>query len=224
MKELLNKIFHKLTAMCCQKQQIPNLAEYWQARVKLHGKRSVLNLAHSEDEFDAVTATQKQILFPLLKEELLGYETRVLDFGCGPGRFTSDLAELIGGQAVGVDIVPELLKLAPPTARTSYECISSTGTLPFVSASFDIVWSCLVPGGIPDNTLNYTMAEIERVLKPAGLFFYVEGTALRSDTAYWFYRSQEVYINLGSFCAIKVVGKYEDKGEPISVFSGRKYK
>jgi ubiquinone/menaquinone biosynthesis C-methylase UbiE len=53
----------------------------------------------------------KEILFPLLQSQLTGTECNLLDFGCGPGRFTTDLAELISGKAVGVDVVPDLLCL-----------------------------------------------------------------------------------------------------------------
>src|SRR5262245_29125919 len=61
---------------------------YWEARARSLGVRSVLNLRHTEAEIESVTAMQERILFPLLQERLRPDDRRVLDFGCGPGRFT----------------------------------------------------------------------------------------------------------------------------------------
>lgn len=183
----------------------------------------MLNLGHSDASFDVVTDQQKAILFPLLKSELDGSESTVLDFGCGPGRFTQNLAELIGGRGVGVDITPELLELAPKSPNVFFQHINM-GELPFTDASFDVVWACLVLGGIPNDKLNQNLSEIQRVLRPGGIFFYIENTSALSDTAYWFFRDELTYIDLASFfCKAKVLGRYEDFGQRITVFAGRKY-
>jgi len=198
-----------------------NLADYWKDRAKRYGKRSVLNIAHGEDQFDSVTDFQQKTLFPLLNAELVGSEKVVLDFGCGPGRFTRGLSELIDGHAVGVDITPELLELAPKSPNVLYQCIDS-GILPFPDFSFDVVWSCLVLGGIPDDHIQKTISEIERVLRPQGLFFYAENTSKAANSGYWFFRDENNYIRLGSFCKSRVIGSYEDMGQTITVFAGRK--
>jgi ubiquinone/menaquinone biosynthesis C-methylase UbiE len=189
--KLINKIFHS--------KKHKNLTDYWRDRAKRHGKHSVLNIAHREDEFESVTDYQKKFLFPHLKSKLTGTESTALDFGCGPGRFTVDLAELIGGTVVGVDITPELIEIAQKSSLVSYRCIG-TQTLPFPDASFDLVWSCLVLGGIPDNQIIKTIHEINRVLKPGGLFFYVENTANTVSSDYWFFRDEETYIKMAAFC------------------------
>lgn len=199
-----------------------NLTDYWRDRAKRYGKRSVLNIAHGEDQFDSVTNYQKKILFPLLKAELVGSEKAVLDFGCGPGRFTSGLSELARATVVGVDISPELLEIAPKSSNVRYQCIE-TDILPFPDLSFDIVWSCLVLGGIPEDHIQKNISEIERVLRPGGLFFYVENTAKVADSEYWFFRDENNYIRLGAFCKPRVIGSYEDMGQTITVFAGRKH-
>lgn len=75
----------------------------WKKRAQQYGVRAVLNIGHSEEEVDAVTKMQKEKIFPVLKNALTGKEKTILDFGCGPGSFTSDLAELVKGDAMGVD-------------------------------------------------------------------------------------------------------------------------
>lgn len=198
-----------------------NLTDYWRDRARRYGKHSVLNIAHGEEEFDAVTDYQKQLLFPLLKSKLNGSETIGLDFGCGPGRFTGGLAELIGGSVVGVDIASELLALAPKSPSISYQLIEA-GPLPFADSSFDVIWSCLVLGGIPDGQIEQSIAEIERVLQPGGVFFYVENTAKAANGSYWFFRDEDTYVQLAAFCKPQILGRYEDMGERITIFAGEK--
>src|ERR1019366_4944371 len=218
---MLKRVWNRLLIKLSASKKHANLTDYWRDRARRHGKRSVLNMAHGEEEFESVTDYQKQLLFPLLKSELSGSESAVLDFGCGPGRFTIGLAELIGGTAIGVDITPELLKLAPISPSVSYQCIG-TGTLLFPDSSFDVVWSCLVLGGIPDEQIEQSIAEFERVLRPGGLFFYVENTANAASADYWFFRDEDTYARLAAFCKPQVLGRYEDMGQTITIFAGRK--
>lgn len=216
-KRIWNSLLVKLSAP----KTYSNLTDYWRDRARRYGKRSVLNMAHGEDAFETVTAHQKQLLFPLLKSQLSGSESVLLDFGCGPGRFTSGLAEIIGGLAIGVDVTKELLELAPKSSSVSYQCIEA-GSLPFPDSSFDVVWSCLVLGGIPNEEIKKSIAEIERVLRPSGLFFYIENTANTADATYWFYRDESYYIDLAGFCNPIKIGDYEDVGQKITIFSGKK--
>jgi SAM-dependent methyltransferase len=213
MSQLLNRVFSS--------NKHTNLTDYWRDRAKRHGKRSVLNMVHGIDAYESVTDFQKKLLFPLLKSKLNGKESLVLDFGCGPGRFTHGLAELIDGRVVGVDITPELLEIAPESPLISYQCIG-TDVLPFPDSSFDVVWSCLVLGGIPSEKIEQSIAEIDRVLRPGGLFFYVENTANTASSNYWFFRDEDTYIRLAKFCNPIKLDHYEDVGQTITIFSGRK--
>jgi len=218
---MIRRIWKRLTSLVAPKKHL-NLTDYWHDRARQYGKRSVLNLAHSEEEFDKVTDYQKQFLFPLLKFELNGTESSILDFGCGPGRFTLGLAELINGPATGVDISPELLEHAPKSSSVSYQSIGAGSALPFCDSSFDVVWSCLVLGTIPDSQIEQSIAEIERVLRPGGLFFYVENTANNANLPYFTFRDVDTYIRLAAFCQPKVLDCYLDMEEQITIFAGRK--
>jgi SAM-dependent methyltransferase len=214
-------MFRRLWHRTSKPKEYLSFVCYWRDRAQRYGRRSVLNLAHNEREYDTVTVYQKQILFPLLSSQLNGSESIALDFGCGPGRFTRELAQLINGTVVGVDIAPELLKMAPTTLNVTFACIG-TDIIPFHDASFDIVWSSLVLGGIPDERIEQSIAEIERILRPGGLFFFVENTAKLVNTTYWFFRDEGTYVRLAAFCNPEVLGRYEDIGQPISIFAGKK--
>ena len=140
LKSTINNKFQLLS-----RRKVSSLA-YWEERSKQYGRKSVLNLGHLKEEFETVTENQKKILFPLFKQQLSGREKSILDFGCGPGRFTLDLAELIHGYAVGADPIKHLLDLAPGKEDACYIQIEENN-IPLGSDSVDIIWICLVLGG-----------------------------------------------------------------------------
>ncbi len=97
---------------------------------------------------------------------------RVLDAGCGNGRYTVAWRLIGARQAVGVDISP--LNIA--TARRRVEQLNINGVtfeqgnaldLPFPDNSFDIVFS----NGVLHHTVDWRtgVAECVRTLKPGGL-------------------------------------------------------
>jgi SAM-dependent methyltransferase len=203
------------------KSELFDGTQYWEERAIKHGKHAVLNLSHQETEFDQVTVSQKRTLLPLFSSQLLGSERTVLDFGCGPGRFTEDLATAIHGCAVGVDISKELVHLAPPAPNVTFRVVPVEVT-PGDSAEFDAVWICLVLGGIPETALKNTVMLLEEVLKPGGLMFLVENTAQKPDGAYWFFRSASYYQTLFPSINLQRISTYTDVSEEISIFAGRK--
>ncbi|HTY76890.1 MAG TPA: class I SAM-dependent methyltransferase [Candidatus Bathyarchaeia archaeon] len=195
--------------------------EYWESRARAFGARSVLNLGHPESEYHAVTEAQRRELFPHMSRLLRGDEKLVLDFGCGPGRFTRDLAALTGGRAIGVDIVQTYLDAAPRDPRVDYRLMRE-GSLDLPDGCADVVWVCLVLGGIDGPLLRRSALEISRVLAARGLLFLVENTSRMRDSAHWKFRAIEQYRDLFASVALEHVHDYEDLGETISVMAGRR--
>ena len=100
---------------------------------------------------------------------------RVLDLGCGAGSETIQAAVLVGdeGEAVGLDLTPEMLDMARRNAlekgfgNTSF--LSGTiEQLPFEDKNFDAILSNCVINHAPDKKKVYQ--EIFRVLKTGGRF------------------------------------------------------
>jgi SAM-dependent methyltransferase len=194
---------------------------YWRLRAWRYGVRGALNLGHSADDVEIVTSQQKSHLFPLLRAQLNGSERDVLDFGCGPGRFTVDLADMVSGRAIGVDPVTQFIRLAPRGPRVDYLPMRQ-GRIPISSGTIDVVWICLVLGGIENGgPIDDTVAEIKRVLRPGGLVFLVENTTLAPDTKTWSFRSVVEYQNLFRPLNLRALGEYDDLGERITVMAGR---
>ena len=196
--------------------------EYWEERARRHGARSVLNLGHTGAEMDSVTRFQVNTLFPILQRHLRGDERVVLDFGSGSGRFTPALAELIQGQAIGVDIVQHLLDISPRHERVQYHLIKD-GRIPLPDHAVDVVWIAAVLGAITKPAdLQRSIEEIERVLKPGGLLFLVENTHQKPDLAHHIYRPITFYMKAFPSIPLQHETDYYDLGERISVFVGRK--
>ncbi len=196
--------------------------EYWEERVRNHGKRSVLNLNHREEDFEAVTEKQKQEIYPHFQRELRGDEKIIVDFGCGPGRFSGDLAQMTGGRCIAVDIVAGLLDMAPKSRTVEYAVLRDC-FIPLPDEYADVVWICLVLGGIDGEELAKVVAEIRRVLRPGGLLFIVENTSEQPNGAYWHFRSVLQYQKMFPFAGLSHLHDYQDLGERISIMSGRKY-
>jgi SAM-dependent methyltransferase len=91
---------------------------------------------------------------------------RVLDLGCGDGRFT---AALIGAgvRTVGVEVAEAALERARARVpEQDFRLAPIDGPLPLEAGSFDLVWASEVIEHIADTAR--WLSEVRRVLRPAG--------------------------------------------------------
>ena len=91
---------------------------------------------------------------------------RVLDVGCGEGRFTAELARR-GFAVVGVDVAEEPLRRA--RAREpglELRIVPAEGRWPLADASFDLVWAGETIEHVAD-TVGW-LSEVHRVLRGGG--------------------------------------------------------
>ena len=116
---------------------------------------------------------------------------RVLEVGCGRGAGLPLLLTRFGAAYVhGVDLDPEQIGRAQRRLRGRFGGridlrVASVEQLPFADASFDAVFDF----GILHHVLVWqsAVAEIARVLKPGGTFFFEEVT--RAALQRWSYRT-----------------------------------
>jgi len=131
------------------------------------GFMAVLRTSINPPRFDYF----RKILVDRLKLNPQGLE--VLDVGCGGGLLAEQFASL-GCKVTGVDQSAPTLNAAKAHAIKSglnIQYIESVGeTLPFEAAQFDIVCCCDVLEHVDD--IDTIIAEISRVLKPGGVFFF----------------------------------------------------
>ncbi len=108
-----------------------------------------------------------------LVHEALGAQPgeRVLDIGCGPGFYVSELVDRVGkaGAVVGVDISADMLNLAKKRceghANVAFHEASATA-LPVDDSSFDAALSVQVLEFITE--VDAALAEMRRILRPGG--------------------------------------------------------
>lgn len=101
---------------------------------------------------------------------MIDRKAKVLDFGCGYGRISNELAELGLTELTGVDPSREMIE----RGRKSFPGLSlrySAGTdLPFDDSAFDVIVICAVFTCIQSlDERRKVTAEITRVLKPGGI-------------------------------------------------------
>lgn len=101
--------------------------------------------------------------------ERSGASSLVLDLGCGPGQVGQYLTER-GLRVVGLDLALQMLFVARRrTGNRSLAC-GDMRSAPFGSESFSGVVAFYSIHHLPRSALGIALAEIRRLLKPAGLF------------------------------------------------------
>ncbi|WP_051392754.1 class I SAM-dependent methyltransferase [Glycomyces arizonensis] len=107
-----------------------------------------------------------QVDMPGMVIDRIGAEPkRILDVGCGSGRYLSRLREAFpGAEVIGVDLSPGMLDALPKPTVLADVC-----DLPFESGSADAVLAMHMLYHVPD--LQTALDELERVLAPGGTLF-----------------------------------------------------
>lgn len=176
-------------------KQIFEPFDYWEARIAEHGPAGVGDLSRPLAELEEDTRLEKGGLLPFFASQLRGDEARVLDFGCGFGRFTSELAALVSEGATGVDATPALIEEAQRRATSDRATfVQARGSLPFPDGHFDAIWVAYVLIHVVGENKRRTAEELARVLKPGGLLFMTEGvTTWRRGSAHCEFEPFEWY-------------------------------
>ncbi len=122
---------------------------------------------YDDREGNALLYAEQRAVLPLLENMRLS-DTRILDAGCGTGRYLEAMRAFKPRALTGVDFSPSMLKQAKRKFRDSEVSLLLAGidALPFADASFDFVLSTLAIDHLPD--LRNGVQELSRVLSAQG--------------------------------------------------------
>jgi 2-polyprenyl-3-methyl-5-hydroxy-6-metoxy-1,4-benzoquinol methylase len=94
-------------------------------------------------------------------------DLRVLDLGCGDGRFTAEIATS-GARVVGAEVAQAAIDRARAHhPELEFERVEIDGELPFVDGAFELVWASEVIEHVSDTAR--WLSEVRRVLRPRGV-------------------------------------------------------
>ena len=109
---------------------------------------------------------------------------RVLDLGCGTGRFTSALSETFGCPAVGIEPSRAMLDVASAGGDANVQWKQGdAGNIPLEDHSVDLVFMSQVFHHLSDP--ERALDEINRVLTPGGYLAIRNGTREHNPELHW---------------------------------------
>jgi len=116
---------------------------------------------------DGVESQRSELCYTLLTDLIKaseGVRKKILDVGCGDGRFIVQFKEIC--DVFGVDISQVAVNKARHIAINAYKIDASSEKLPFDDSFFDIVYIGDVIEHLVDP--DFALEEIRRVLRPEG--------------------------------------------------------
>lgn len=196
------------------RQMIPELnrgpyeaRSYWDQRAELFEVDpylSVCSLHKSRDDNEQVHALQRQRLLPLVTSFLSGPEPRVLEVGCGVGRW----AKALGAADVrytGVDLSHKMLARARRENRGSLFVQSAARALPFAAESFDFTLTVTVLHHIPYGEQEAAVQELVRVTQPGGHVVTLEDIRQPANPHHMFSHPPEGWVALFAQAGCRLV-------------------
>jgi SAM-dependent methyltransferase len=132
---------------------------------------------------------QSRVFDRFVSQVDLRRDQRVLEIGCGSGRWCGMLARDAGADVTGLDVGLRLLQRnrAFFGERVRFVCALASA-LPFADASFDLAFSVAVVHHLPFEIQERALDEIRRVVKPGKHVFLMESVETGSRSPHLFAR------------------------------------
>ncbi len=197
-----------------------DMKRHWEEKYQAKGgHRTVGSPAWSEKKYLEIQRRFEPVLETLLAEYAAG-KRRVLDFGCGIGRWRSALKKHFT-EYYACDIVDQLER----EEGDNFQCIEN-GKIPFDDRKFDCIFTCVVlQHVVEDESLRSIIRQFHERLGDAGILLITENTttgiANHGDIRY---RSVYQYKNIFTDCGFNLqwVHTHLFDREEHGIFVGRR--
>jgi SAM-dependent methyltransferase len=183
--------------------------EYWSELAENHAGADVEGLAPVLHPGAPLwfNHTMDKLQFRAIRRALalakLPADSRVLDVGCGTGRWVRRYGEM-GLRATGLDATSGMLRLARQRGTAAPLIAGEAYRLPLRNAAFDCVSDITVVQHIPAPLQLQALSEMVRVLKPGGRLILMELT--RGKGTHIFPRTPQDWIQQVASCGAKLIG------------------
>lgn len=196
----------------------------WDDRIRRLGRRGVGHISWDDEKFESQTREWWKIFRRHLGRFLKPADRKVLDFGCGVGRFAGRLAEELGREVVGVDFSPSAIALAQESYKSvDFRVLNPGEPIPFPDDHFDVVFTSTVLQHIPEDEIGSVVVELRRVLRPGGVALLFEDCHLarmrKSFSGHVVFRDEREYREM--FPGVNEVESFMVEGEKHAVMVGR---
>lgn len=196
----------------------------WTNLTRIYGRKAVMNPLITDATLDAETARQVGEIFPLIRAELRGDERTALDYGCGAGRFTPHLADLVYGPTFGFDTCLDMIE-ARTADHPRVQYITGDADRFFNRDHiFDVAFVAMVLGD-PNIDLPATVANLASVMVQGGTLVVLDHMTDHEPTGRWWrFRPEKFYTDLFNCYGISLrkIGMVRQLDDPITILAGRK--
>ncbi len=140
---------------------------------------------------------QGRVVERFLGQIELDPESRILEIGCGSGRWCQRLRLRGQRSVVGLDIGQRQLAANRRHYGAAPWFVAGIGSrLPFRDASQELVYTVAVLHHLPREQQGQALDEIRRVLRPGGALFVLESTETDSTSPHLFPRPLDGWVDL----------------------------
>jgi SAM-dependent methyltransferase len=199
-----------------------NIEIDWEERTKNSQTSSVLSKKYNKSEYKKINNIQKKILYKILKKNIKR-NYKILDFGCGAGRFSDFFTKSLKAQYFGVDSSISLLKFKKNKKNQKFMHLTNFLNNKKYEKFFDAVFIFTVLGGIPNKKINTTKEIIYKTIKNSGFLFFVELVRETTLEGPWRYRTINFYKTLFKVFKIDSNFYFLQDNDEYRIFFGKKF-
>ena len=137
-------------------------------QVKIMGSSGRVALAGADKMYRFMKKVSKDGGCPLSST------SKILDFGCGWGRFTRFFVKDVeDSNILGADVAPAMVQICQSTrVPGEYSLIDPTGKLPYEDGTISHILSYSVFTHLPEVAASHWLAELSRVAAPGAMFVF----------------------------------------------------